>query len=74
MQTPPQTQVVQRLLAQGLTDAAAADLMFLEHWEREPAPDLAAVRRVGQIRRAQPGVAAAIRSEVAGRYPGGRAF
>ncbi len=66
MQTIPQTQVVRHLVAQGLPDSAAADLMFLEGWERDPAPDLAAVRRAGQIRRAQPGVAAAIRLELDG--------
>ncbi len=68
MQTVPQTQTVRRLLAQGLPDSAVADLLFLEDWERDPVPALAAVRRVGQIRRAQPGLAAAIRSELDDRH------
>ena len=64
MRTIPQTQTVRRLLAAGLPDSAAADLIFLECWECDPVPGLAAVRRVGQIRRAQPDVAAAIRTEL----------
>jgi hypothetical protein len=60
------TQVVRRLLAAGMPASAAADLIFLEAWERDPAPGIAAVRRVGQIRRAQPLIAGAIRDEIAG--------
>ncbi|MCQ8242119.1 hypothetical protein [Rhizosaccharibacter radicis] len=41
-----------------------ADLMFLENWERDPAPDIAASLRASQIRRANPDLAAAIRSEL----------
>ena len=59
-----QTQALRQLLSQGLTDAAVADLIYLESWERDPAPGVAAARRIGQIRRAYPALAAAIRSEL----------
>jgi hypothetical protein len=45
--------------------SAVADLLFLEAWERDPAPGPAAARRVGQIRRANPNLARAIRQEIA---------
>ncbi len=59
-----QTQALRELLSQGLPDAAIADLIYLEAWERDPAPGVAAARRIGQIRRAQPALAAAIRREL----------
>jgi hypothetical protein len=46
---------------------AAADLMFLEDWERNRAPGIAAALRASQIRRADPALAAAIRLELSGR-------
>jgi hypothetical protein len=58
------TQALRQLLSKGLPDSAVADLIYLEAWEREPAPGVAAARRVGQIRRAQPTLAAAIRREL----------
>ena len=61
------THVVRAMLAHPLSPSAVEDLLFLEAWERDPAPGLGAVRRAGQIRRANPDVAAAIRSEIAAR-------
>ena len=60
----PRTEAVQRALA-GVADATyAADLLFLEAWERDPVPGAGAARRVLQIRRANPVLAAAIRREI----------
>lgn len=44
--------------------SAAEDLLFLERWEMDPLPGTAAALRVGQIRRANPELAAEIRAEV----------
>ena len=72
--TPPdltaQSAALRRLLATGLPQSALADFMYLEAWERHPAPGVAAARRVAQIRRAYPDLAAAIRREVGGRDEG----
>jgi hypothetical protein len=43
---------------------ARSDLLFLEAWEMRRTPDLAATLRAGQIRRANPGLAAAIEREL----------
>ena len=61
------TSALRRALARGVPASAAADLLFLEAWERDPAPGPAAARRVAQIRRAQPALAAAIRQEAAAK-------
>ena len=61
------TDVVRSMLASPLSPSAIEDLLFLEAWERNPLPGLGAVHRARQIRRANPEVAAAIRSEVAAR-------
>jgi len=47
--------------------ASASDLLFLERWEISPEPSAAAALRVGQLRRANPSLAAEIRAEVAAR-------
>jgi hypothetical protein len=61
---PPMTEAL-RVALSGVRDAASfADLVFLEQWERYPLPGAAAARRIGQIRRANPSLAAAIRAEV----------
>ena len=61
----PCTEAVRRAL-QGMRDqAAAADLLFLEYWEMQRMPDLAAILRASQIRRANPVLAAAIHAELA---------
>ena len=44
--------------------AAHDDLLFLERWEMAPLPGSAAALRVGQIRRANPMLAAEIRAEM----------
>ena len=46
---------------------AVRDLMFLEAWERDPKWGSGFALRVGQIRRANPELAAAIRAEIARR-------
>jgi hypothetical protein len=63
----PVTHAVQRALARVHDAASAADLLFLERWEINPTPGAASVLRVGQLRRANPGLAAEIRAEVAAR-------
>jgi hypothetical protein len=41
--------------------------LFLESWEASPSPEVAAVLRVAQIRRANPELAHAVRGELAER-------
>ena len=48
---------------------ALGDLLFLERWERNPLPGPAAALRVSQIRRANPGLAEAIRVELNASSP-----
>ena len=45
--------------------SSTSDLLFLERWELTPLPGAAAARRVGQLRRANPQLAAEIRAELA---------
>ena len=61
--TTPRTQAVRRALDAG-GGALAADLVFLEMWETEAPPDIAATLRAAQIRRANRGLAAEIRAEL----------
>lgn len=61
----PPTQALQRMLAQPLTRSAVADYLFLEAWEREPSDNAGVALRIGQIRRANPELAAEIRAEIA---------
>lgn len=58
------TEALRQALAGVRDEASLADLLFLEQWERWPLPGAAAARRIGQIRRANPSLAAAIRAEV----------
>ncbi len=65
----PTTTAAQRALtafhsSQAITERLSADLLFLENWERNPAPGTAAALRIGQIRRANPRLAAEIREEL----------
>jgi hypothetical protein len=60
----PQTRVLRRLLMQPMNQAALADYLFLEAWERHPSDNAGAALRVGQIRRANPALAAEIRDEI----------
>jgi hypothetical protein len=61
---PPMTEALRDALQAVRDEASLADLLFLEQWERSPLPGAAAARRIGQIRRANPSLAAAIRAEV----------
>ena len=65
----PRTTAAQRALSafhssQPIIERLSADLQFLENWESNPAPGTAAALRIGQIRRANPDLAAEIRREV----------
>lgn len=60
----PRTEALRRALRE-CAAASAADLLFLEAWEAEPVPGAGAALRVGQIRRANPTLAAEIRDELA---------
>lgn len=61
----PRTAAVRRALERVRSDAAVADLLFLEAWEASPTLEVAAVLRVAQIRRANPALADAVRGELA---------
>jgi hypothetical protein len=73
MQRPPYTLAVRQAL-QGVNDSALeADLLFLEAWEMHPSSHLGATLRASQIRRANPGLVAAIDAELkAGRSASSR--
>ncbi|MBV8092160.1 MAG: hypothetical protein JOY71_19120 [Acetobacteraceae bacterium] len=60
----PRTKALRRVLFQTHDWKAVQDLLFLEAWEIAPAPGAAAALRVGQIRRANPVLAAEIRAEL----------
>ncbi len=61
---PPYTHAVRQAL-QGVRDSALeADLLFLEAWEMHPSSHLGVTLRAGQIRRANPELAAAIDAEL----------
>ncbi len=62
----PRTQAVRRALRAG--GAAAADLLFFEAWRMHAAPLLGATLRAGQIRRANPNLAAEIEAELRAGY------
>jgi hypothetical protein len=61
----PCTAALRRALAAVHGPAIASDLLFLEAWEMDPTPDISAIFRVRQIRRANPGLAAEIRAKLA---------
>lgn len=58
------THALRRVLHSTRDAVAAADLLFLEAWEMRPAPGTAVALRIGQIRRANPELAAEIRAEI----------
>ena len=64
---PTMTDALRQALDQVSDPPSVADLMFLEAWERDPKWGNGFALRVGQIRRANPALAAAIRAEVARR-------
>jgi hypothetical protein len=63
----PRTQALRRALQHVHDQAAAADLLFLENWQSQRAPGIAASLRASQIRRANPTLAAEIHAELAKR-------
>lgn len=65
----PVTAAVQRALVTTSDPRAAQDLLFLERWEMSPLVSLAATLRVGQLRRANPALAAEIRAEISRGRP-----
>jgi hypothetical protein len=72
-QRQPFTFAVRQAL-QGINNSAIeADLLFLEAWEMHPSSHLGATLRASQIRRANPGLVAAIGAELkAGSTPAAR--
>ncbi len=60
----PRTEALRRVLSRLRNDQAVDDLLFLESWEADPLPGAGAALRVGQLRRANPGLAAEIRAEL----------
>jgi hypothetical protein len=66
-QVSPRTEAVRRALRQVRDEAAAADLLFLEHWEAGHGSDIAAMLRASQIRRANPALAEEIHAELTRR-------
>ena len=65
--TPATTDALRQALDQVRDPPFVADLLFLESWERDPKWGCGIALRVGQIRRANPTLAAAIRAEGARR-------
>jgi hypothetical protein len=61
----PISTTLQTIFTQIADQRTADDLLFLERWELAPVPGSAAAMRVGQIRRANPELATAIRLELA---------
>ena len=58
------TEALRRALRSVRDAFSAADLILLENWEMSPIPGVAAALRAGQLRRANPELAAEIRAEV----------
>jgi hypothetical protein len=66
-QSGPRTEALRRALQEVRDEASAADLIFLEDWEIQRHHGIAACLRAGQIRRANPVLAAAIHAELTAR-------
>lgn len=66
-QSGPRTEALRRALRQIHDEGAAADLLFLEYWQTQSKPDIAASLRASQIRRANPALAAEIHAELTRR-------
>ena len=74
MPKPPFTLAVRQALRGVNNSTMEADLLFLEAWEMQPSANLGLALRANQIRRANPGLTAAIDAELkAGCLPSGRA-
>ncbi len=61
---PPYTHAVKQALRGVNNSQIEADLLFFEAWEIHPSALLGAALRASQIRRANPGLAAAIEAEL----------
>lgn len=66
-QIGPRTEALRRALQQVNDEGAVADLLFLEYWQTQRSSDIAACLRAGQIRRANPALAAEIHAELTRR-------
>jgi hypothetical protein len=66
-ESAPRTEAVRRALQQAGDEAVAADLLFLEDWQTQRRPGIAACLRAAQIRRANPALAAEIHKELTHR-------
>ena len=66
---PSPTAAITRALANTRSHTANNDLLFLEAWERQASPDLSALLRAAQIRRANPALAAELRAELSRGRP-----
>jgi hypothetical protein len=64
VQKPPYTLAVRQALQDADNSMLEADLLFLEAWEMHPSSHLGVTLRASQIRRANPGLAAAIDAEL----------
>lgn len=60
----PRTEALRRALRQVQDEAAAADLLFLEDWQTQRHPGIAACLRASQIWRANPALADEIYAEL----------
>jgi len=60
----PVTVALQRVMSTVRDQTSADDLLFLERWEMQPSASAGTMLRVGQIRRANPELAAEIRAEL----------
>jgi hypothetical protein len=60
----PFTQAVRQALQATNNSQIEADLLFLEAWEMHPSSHLGVTLKASQIRRANPGLAAAIDAEL----------
>ena len=66
-QSGPRTEALRCALQQVHDEAIAADLLFLEDWQTQRRPGVAAHLRASQIRRANPALAAEIHAELTRR-------
>ena len=63
-QSGPRTEALRRALQLVRDASVAEDLLFLEDWQTQRHPGVAACLRAGQIRRANPALAAEIHAEL----------
>jgi hypothetical protein len=64
MRKPPFTLAVRQALQNVNNSQIEADFLFLEAWEMQPSSHLGVTLKASQIRRANPGLAAAIDAEL----------